>query len=469
MAPRWLVVGLAALSSCACGSRSGLLSDTVGGAAGAGFGGASGGLGGTSSGGVGGVSDGGAGGAPAGGGTGGISGAAGTGGSVNDCPTLAPLEPVLEVEQPAGADDRAPVLTYTGADHQRVVVAFAPAPQLLPTLYLGVSTIFAWEPWPSAPSLSSARYNMGAALPGSTVSYEVWATESFDGTFAVGGVSQSVGPPLGFSCTNFDPSWTPQTFAFGQCQHIAGDFFAKGPPHLHLAGKLQDTWVHVQLFGDPLPPSKTGAMGCTPADIVASAVGYQNGWLVAHSNSPGLELTNCTFNPPVPATDIEIERVGADTTVTPLVNINASAPIVALETVPHPSGLYVVWRVMSGGKIAPIRFARVDVNTMQTVGPIDLTAPDDAPLDGFSATAAGSRLAVAWGNDDGNGAPDIVVSVADENGAVLGRGTLADRFDARVSAAGSPNGDSVVVGWDEAASSAKRQVKLARFDCVPGG
>jgi len=210
-------------------------------------------------------------------------------------------------------------------------------------------------------------------------------------------------------------------------------------------------------------------MGCTPGDIVASAVGYQDGWLVAHSNSPGLELTNCTFNPPVPATDIEIERVGADTTVTPLLNIKESAPIVALEAVPHPSGLYVVWRVMSGGKIAPIRFARVDANAMQTFGPFDLTTPNDAPLDGFSATAAGSRLAVAWGNADDNGPPDIVVSVADDSGAVLGRGTLADRFDASISAAGSPNGDSVVVGWEEAKSSGPHQVKLARFDCAPGG
>ena len=471
MVGRFLWVGMAAVAVCGCGSRSTLLDD---GPVGSGIGGAIGGLGGTSSGGA----DAGLGGAPSGGGTsggggtagtGGIAGtggtagtggSAGSGGSINDCASLTPLDPVLELEQLSGEDHRSPALTYLSADHEKVVVAFVPQSQVAFTP-LDVATISAWEPWPSVPGLNTKHFNIGGPLL--PADYRAWATESFDGTFSVGLKAQAPFPS--FSCRSFDPSWTQADLS--KCFPMLGDFFAKGPAPLHLAATFQDTWLQVRLVGDP-STTKTGAMGCTPGGIVASAVGHGDGWLVAHSNSPGLTLTDCTFNVPGPATVIEIERVATDVSVTPVLKIKESAPIAAVQTVGHPSGLYVVWRVVSGGKSAPIRIARVDVSTSSVVGPVDLTAPSDAPLEGFSATAIGNRLAVAWGNDDGNGGPDIVVSVADENGTVLGRGTLADHFSERVSAVGSPNGDSVVVGWAEGPSSGAHQVKLARFDCLAG-
>jgi hypothetical protein len=81
----------------------------------------------------------------------------------------------------------------------------------------------------------------------------------------------------------------------------------------------------------------------------------------------------------------------------------------------------------------------------------------------------GNRLAVVWGNDPANNPPDLTVSLIEESGDKSSQAVIEPGFFGPLSIAAWPSGNSVVVGWHQAAPQGNgNRVSLARFDCLVG-
>jgi hypothetical protein len=161
---------------------------------------------------------------------------------------------------------------------------------------------------------------------------------------------------------------------------------------------------------------------------------------------------------------IDFLRVGPDGSVTPVEDLVVGAPLMHIAMAPHPEGAYVVYRVASGGEVAPIRWLRLIASTGDFVGPQDVSGPGDFPLE-FDATALGDRLLVAWGNDPAGNPPDLTLSLFHPFGATLGTLAFEPGFFGPLSVIGAPSGGSAVVAWQANSGSGTSSVTLARFDC----
>jgi hypothetical protein len=266
--------------------------------------------------------------------------------------------------------------------------------------------------------------------------------------------------------TNFAPMVAAQASSAGPTVGVQGStpaFVARGSGGRHLVGTRDDTLLWGQVVqGNSVVQSSI--VGCAAFAPIADAVQFGDGWLVAVASGQKTPILGCEADPGSPSR-VDVVRVNADGTAEFVTGIDAGAPIMHLAAAPHPDGLYVVYRVASGGVMAPIRWLRVSASSAGVVGPGDVSGPADIPLD-FDATSLGDRLVVAWGNDSAGNPPDLVVSVLDPFGAQLAQHAWEPQFFGPVSVIGAPSGNSLLVAWQGPSPSLVTGVSLTRLDCV---
>ncbi len=445
----------ATLALVACGSRSGLLepsADIAGGSAGVSIGGAP----------V--VGGGGSGGLPTGGSGGLVTGGTAGAGGDDPCTTLAFRDPVVEIDKPASDDDQSPGLAFTSIDHLEVALAFSRNPLVPFGSGFGTLTLSPWGGWPGNASLVTVHQSQDPLLD--VFGPPLFATDSVNGKIAVllgSANAYSLFPEVDLSSSLVDGGFTVQS--------SSSPFLSRGPPTYQLVGTFTSagtgSWMTAHVIGSSPVSVNEVFLGCASSPLAADAEGYGPGWLVAHSTAPNFAPELCTFGSPEPPSRIDFEVMVPGSTAVPLVSIQETAPIAEISTAPHPLGMYVVWRVASGGAIAPIRWARIDVMNGSVIGPGDVTGPGEIPLPGFQAAALGDRLAVVWGNDPAGNPPDLVVSVVDDAGTIA-KATLPDRFHAPLAAVGAPTGDQLLITWQEATANGKHVIELSRVDCGSG-
>jgi hypothetical protein len=444
-----LAVGLVALVSLsACGSRSALL-EAGGGASGTsgspGGGGAPSGGGTTAGGGVGNFG---------GGGTGAIGGTGGTG-AVGACDGLFQFGSSILIDQPMPAMDGSPQIAVSSDDGGQLTVALARTPTSGFQRIVHAS-FRPFESWP-------------AATLGPT--FETYVSPQLSTTFALGSGHADHASLLvshlysGGELLSFSPVVEPNAASAGPNVTLSSSgtplFVVKGPAAHHLVADSNGKVLtgHVVVSGAGSFGVTDVILACGLGVSVADAVPYEGGWLVALANEKTAPPVGCSAAANG-ATRLDVLRVGADGSLDYVTGIEEATPIVRIAMAPHPQGTWIVWRVASGGIVAPIRWARVNVPAASIVGPGDLSNAGDFPLDDFDATALGSRLLVAWGNDPANNPPDLTLSLLGEDGSFAASTFIEPGFFGPLAVQSSPNGLSLVVGW-----TAGGAAKLARFDC----
>ncbi|MBK8996275.1 MAG: hypothetical protein IPM35_11085 [Myxococcales bacterium] len=454
--------GAVALALCvsACGSRSALLEPGASSGGGAGSGGAAG-VGAFGGGGFGGGGFGGGGFGGGGFGGGGAGGVAGFGGS-GDCAGLFQVEPLVEVQHSASEHDQLPELVSSSDDDSQVSVAFVREPVESPSTFrkLGHATLSPWLDWP----------NGGMLAP----SYETFASPQLSTKFRAGAgfggeLALLVAHQAGSSAVaSLAPMVDAKASSAGPTVTLLGStpaFVARGSDGRHLAGTRDDTSLFVQVVKSGFV-TQTSTLGCASFGAVADAVAFADGWLVAYANGSNAPKLGCGTPDPGPPARLDFARVASDGTVTFLTSLNAGAPLMHIAAAPHPDGAYVVYRVASGGLVAPIEWVRVEGFGGSLLGPVNVSGSGDFPLE-FDAAALGDRLVVAWGNDPAGNPPDLVLSMFDPLGAPVGGLTLEPQFGGPLSVIGAPGGHSLVVAWQGPPKNAGQggRVNLARFDC----
>lgn len=447
----WLCLG-------ACGSRSALLEPgaSTGGSAGSG---ASGGSGGFGAGGFGGAGFGGSG--FGGGGAGGVAGFGGSAGA--DCAGLFQVGPVLEVQHSQSEGDHSPELVFSSDDQTQVSVSFLREPVEGPSAFrkMAHATLSPWMDWP----------NGGKLAP----SYETFASAQLSSKYRAGAgfgdnLSLLVAHLAGSSATvSFAPSVAAKASSAGPTVTLPGStpaFVARGVQGRHLVGTRDDAslYAHVVQSGFAVT---TSVLGCASFGAVSDAVGFGDGWVVALANGVNAPKTGCGLQDPGPPSRLDLVRVSLDGSVNFLGSVDAGAPLMHVAAAPHPDGAYVVYRVASGGLVAPIRWLRVEALGGSLLGPSDVSGPGDFPLE-FDAAALGERLVVAWGNDPAGNPPDLVLSLFDPLGGPAGSLAFEPQFLGPVSVLGAPGGHGLVVAWQAPpkAPGPGGAVNLARFDCL---
>lgn len=447
---RLLGLGVLALLGLACGSRSALLDPFAGGgSAGTGALGGAGGIGG------------GGGAATGGGGSGAIGGGSG-------CFGLQLLEPVAEIERMSGWRDGPPELASSSDDGQQLTVAFVRQPSAGGARELRHASFAPWLGWP--PPLPIAPVHSTFASTELSEAFALGA--SSDGQIALL-VAHSAGPG---SFASFAPSVSANASAVGPnvtLQATEADlpvFVARGPEGHHLVATSDGKMLtgHVVQFAASGFAVNSSPLACGANAAIADAVPWEGGWLVALANektAPPPPSCSAAANGP---TRLDVAFVGADGSVSHVLGIEEQTPIVRIAAAPHPAGAHLVWRVASGGVVAPIRWARVDVPAAAVIGPADVSGSLDLPLDDFAATSLGSGVAVVWGNDPAGNPPDLTVSVLDELGGVTAIHAMEPPFFGPLAIASAPGGQSLVVGWHEQGPAPNEAtVEVARLDCVP--
>jgi hypothetical protein len=207
-------------------------------------------------------------------------------------------------------------------------------------------------------------------------------------------------------------------------------------------------------------------LGCAGFAPIADAVTYKGDWLVALANGQNASKAGCGVSDPGPPTRLDVVRVQPNGSTSFVIGIDAGTPLMHISMAPHPLGAWVVYRVASGGIVAPIRWLRVEPDTAGVVGPGDVTGPGDFPLE-FDATNLGDRLVVAGGNDPAGNPPDLMLSMFDSFGAPAGSFGFEPQFFGQVSVLGAPGGNSVILAWQGPGKGPgpSNAVHLGRFDC----
>jgi hypothetical protein len=429
------------LTIAGCGSKSGLVGSSSAGAAGqvavsGGAGGVGGGGGFSPSGGSGGL-----GGAGAGGG--------GTGGAVpTECVQLLQLLPNRVVPQiDESVDDHSPALVTTNPDADQVTVAFAR--DALSTLTH--ATFLPWTAWTSDPVLPTFAPEPAvvvedsfAAGPGAGTFGVACRTHTVNGFQVLPFVpinDNSAGELVGLSIAP-SPIYYPRLIVAHDTKH-----------HVAASARGGQLWLHVIEFvynGDQKYPSTPA---CANAPIAAGAVRFEDGWLLAHSNSDHPNPEDCEF-PSEPATRLEVRKVLTDGGTNVIATLTTEAPIVELEVASHPTGIHVVYSVATDAP-SPLWWARVDATTGTVVGPTPVTEPN-VDLSDFALASLGSNVALVT--------HDTRLDVINESGGIVTTLTPALPFSGRVAAIGSPDGMSLVVA--RSTGDGARHIELSRFDCV---
>ncbi|MCK6535454.1 MAG: hypothetical protein L6Q84_20975 [Polyangiaceae bacterium] len=438
-----------AVCAAACGSRSRLLdlgtnaggtagTGGIAGQGGGGFGGSTGGFGGVAG------SD---------GGFGGVAGGV-------QCAGLFQVGDGIQVQKPAKDQDSAPQLVSSSADGQQVSVAFVRQPVETPVAFNAIqhATLSPWAAWPQGKQLAPVHDSFSSPQ----LSGKFRAGAGFGDSLALL-VAHQAGPK---AFTSFAPQVAAGASSGGPTATPAGstpELVARGEGGLHLVGTRDDTQLYGQIF-QATQLVATSTLGCAGFAPIGDAVVFAGGWLVAvavGSNAPPL---GCGDSDPGPPIRIDFLQVGPDGSVKPVEDLVVGAPVMHIAMAPHPEGAYVVYRVASGGEVAPIRWLRLIASTGDFVGPQDVSGPGDFPLE-FDATALGDRLLVAWGNDPAGNPPDLTLSLFHPFGASLGTLAFEPGFFGPLSVIGAPSGNSAVVAWQANSGSGTSSVTLARFDC----
>lgn len=449
--------GAVALALCvsACGSRSALLEPgaSSGGSAGSGASAGAGGFGG------GGFGGGGSGGGGFGGG--GAGGVAGFGGS-SDCAGLFQVEPLVEVQHSASEHDQLPELVFSSDDDSQVSVAFVREPVESPSAFrkLAHATLSPWLDWPNGGTLAPSHETFASPQ----LSTKFRAGAGFGGQLALLVAHQTGATAV----SSLAPMVDAKASSAGPTVTLLGStpaFVARGSDGRHLAGTRDDSSLFAQVVKSGLV-TQTSTLGCSSFGAVADAVAFADGWLVAYANGSNAPKLGCGTADPGPPHRLDFARVAFDGAVTFLTSLNAGAPLMHIAAAPHPDGAYVVYRVASGGQIAPIEWVRVEGFGGSLLGPVDVSGFGDFPLE-FDAAALGDRLVVAWGNDPQGNPPDLVLSMFDPLGAPVGGLTLEPQFSGPLSVIGAPGGHGLVVAWRGPPKNAGDGgvIDLARFDC----
>ena len=452
------LIGLA-LTVSGCGSRSALLDGSpAGGTAGSGATATGGSAGSGGSGGSG--AAGGSGGSGASGGgsgaSGGSGGVGGTGGDVA-CDDLAAHNPIAAAPVSPVWTHGAPQLTATSDDGRQITAAYMHQNTEGPATLrqLRYVTFRPFDNWPQSGQLGPA--------------YESFAGPELGARFAVGGAPGSRLALLvehTFSATlaaHADPNASnpgPSSSPSGEVPQ----FVTRSGSALY-TGLLTD--AELRLVGTFFPnASGTGALsalyGCASSGpLVARAVAYQGGWLMATTAGTASDQGSCPANGGGAPTKVDIWRIDGAGQQSYLTGFSAGSAVFALDVAPHPDGMWVVYRRV--GAASPIQIIRVDATQPAILTTPDLSGSADVPLE-FSAAALGRRLAVVWGNDPAGNPPDLVVSIREESGKPGAEAIFEPPFFLKPSIVGSPGGDSLVIGWTD--GGLPSGVKLRRFDCI---
>ncbi|MFO0571099.1 MAG: hypothetical protein U0263_36030 [Polyangiaceae bacterium] len=439
---------LPGLASCllliACGSRSRLLEPPQGtGAAGTGAsgGGGAGGFGG-------GFGGGGFGGGGFGGAGGSVGGFGGVGGS--SCSSLANLVPVIHVES-SGASDTFPKLTRSMSDGSQLTLGLMRTDTATGWREILHASFLPWMSWPLDPlqptfsSFKSPELDPAFASGPSTddhlgllVSHDLVA--SFAATVTAN--ASNPGPNVTLSNTG-----SAIFVSYSQSAHLVAN--SSG---MTLMGHVVNAGLGVADF----------TLACGLGVNVADATPFENGWIVALANEPTAPTTGCSAAANG-TSRLDLLRVGLDATPTLLTNLELGVPISSIRVAPYSKGAWVVWRVASGGVVAPIQALRLDASSGELLGPFDVSQPGDLPLDGFDASSIGDDLVVAWGNDPANNPPDLTLSVFGSFGLVT-QTSFEPGFFGPLAVEGTQSG--VVVAWqNNSAVGPFSQIELTRFDC----
>lgn len=396
------------------------------------------------------------------GGTSGTSGSSGTGGIPEPCFELQQFGPAVPVLQQPNELGWLPRLTPSSGDGQQLTVAFVRQPIESPGKFfaIGHTSFRPWQAWPATP-LGPVHDSFASPelLP------QLAVTRSGEDQFAMLVAHTNV--------VSFAPSAPANSSGAGSTVTLKGStvrFATRSLPGRWLVGTETvggELLAHTVTEVGGLNVSAQ-ILGCAQGGVLADAVPYKDGWLVAVNNSIQSPPAGCSSpSAPGPALRVDLLYFGSEGFAdggTIIGSFATSAPLTSLAVAPYSKGMYVVWIEQSGGVFPPMRWTTVDAGNQSVSPPEQLTAPGDLPT-ALAATSLGDRLAVAWVNDPAGNPPDMVVSVRDADGTTFIDKTFDD-LGVAPSIAASPNGRSLVVAWIP--PFVPGDVNLMRLDCIAG-
>ena len=366
-----------------------------------------------------------------------------------------------------GWDLRRPDLTFSSDDGARVTLAAAWSPAGAPdgeTSQLRYVSFFPWSDWPEHGSLEPsfvAHPQGGAAfMVAPSRGDRVAATfiePSLPGTVTF---SSDLVPGIGFATPGETLAISLSRLLFtidGPSTHLIA--FDRGNPHKSYYN------VEIHMRGGSIDESLLG--GCASEPVSADAVRFEDGWLVAMSNSVRWPSFHCTTESEFgPATRIDTLYLSEDASESFMgVEFETGFPIGHLALAPRSDGAWLVWtktaQIQSSLRIA--HMSRTG-GLLFFVGATELTT---RPPSAFAVADLGDRLVIARVEDPAAGVALTVIGGSDTAashrtlsavGPVVGAPALLT----------SRAGDRILVAWTEAWPEGDR-VRVAQLECRAEG
>jgi hypothetical protein len=216
---------------------------------------------------------------------------------------------------------------------------------------------------------------------------------------------------------------------------------------------------------------------CTQGSMVADAVAWEKGFLVAASGDmTGLDIPLCYESQESPTTLLSL-RLHTPTPppaqAGPSLSLGAfDDPIARVQLSARGDGAWLLSQTFktTDGATSPIHAQRIVVKGGSEDGQIEApSAPFDvvpAGRKGFAAAPLGDGLALAWLE------PDAAIGVAffDDAGTEIATATVPAApgaiIDGPVSVLAAPVASAVLVAWSETPPQQAARVKVVRFDCL---
>jgi hypothetical protein len=152
------------------------------------------------------------------------------------------------------------------------------------------------------------------------------------------------------------------------------------------------------------------AAGCVDQPLAADALETSEGWLLARAMPVGGTCFDDT--PPAPATVLTVTRWTDGGELFGL-EVPQPGPIEALAMVPRSSGAWVAY--LRQGEI--LEAVRMDDQGLLELGPVPLTTSTESAFS-FGAAGLGGGMVIAFVDEPGNAAADLVVEATDAMGVI---------------------------------------------------
>lgn len=401
------------------------------------------------------------GGAPTGGagGTGAAAGSGGAlvGGAACNGPVL--VAPVVTLEEDDEHESLEPEMVVASDDGEQVMFAVRRVQWTSPEPFIEMRH-GAFQPWTEWPASGSAAAPFESYASAELVPPFFLADSLGDeaAMFVGHTFSTSLSPHMDPLASGGSPTYTPQG--------MRPVFVAQNGSSWLLGARGPGTELHLTRIAEKgqVVEFETQDIACSGSSELASAVPFEDGFLVAAANAPSNAPATCEHpEDESVATRFDVSSLHPGEAPQWWLTIDWPTPYNRVLAVPHPGGVWVVFQAVSGDD-RRLWAVRLHLPEGSVFGPFQLSEDEHAP-DRVVAAALGGSLVTAWQSLPGSGAPGVELRVIDEMGvqtASLALPELAGLQGPQAMVSSEAHG-SVVFSME---SGDPVRAHMARVDCL---